>query len=191
MSEDARYLTLKSTDIYSSNNANDYFNTTIENSTGIVTQNRRSITWKNVDLRKIMGDEYFNKYSKFTIRCVSRGIGATGTAQISSTLIESENMRRVLFYLSGFSFIPTATKVMFDIASLAKLPNTGSPGLMGPTVNNYAETEGIIYTFNKPTGEVNLKIDILNYLDDQFYQPTASTSLYGHSVYTFEIIGVN
>ena len=190
MSNDARYLTLKSTDINSSNNPNDYYNKTIENSSGIVTQNRRSITWKNVNMRKIMGDEYYDKYSQFTIRCVSRGVGMTTTGQISSTIPEGEQMRRVVFYLSGLSFNPSTPQVMIDIASLNKLPNIGSGGLQSPSVINYAENENMMYTFFKPSGEVNLKIDILNFMDDQFYQPSASTSLYGHSIYTFEIIGV-
>ena len=190
MSEDARYLTLKSTDIYSSNNPNDYYNKTIENSSGIVTQNRRSITWKNVNMRKIMGDEYYDKYSQFTIRCVSRGVGMTTTGQISSTILEGEQMRRVVFYLSGLSFNPSTPQVMIEFGSLNKLPNTGSGGLQSPSVVNYGESENMTYTFFKPSNNVNLKIDMLNYIDEQFYQPTASTSLYGHSVYTFEIIGV-
>ena len=190
MSNDARYLTLKSTDINSSNNPNDYYNKTIEKSSGIVTQNRRSITWKNVNMRKIMGDEYYDKYSQFTIRCVSRGVGMTTTGQISSTILEGEQMRRVVFYLSGLSFNPSTPQVMIDIASLNKLPNIGSGGLQASTVINYGESENMTYTFFKPSNNVNLKIDMLNFIDEQFYQPTASTSLYGHSVYTFEIIGV-
>lgn len=190
MSKDARYLTLKSTDIHPSNNANDYFNITIDNSSGIVTQNRRSITWKNVDLQKIMGDEYFNKYSRFSIRCVSFGVGATTTCEISSTLLESVYMRRVVLYLSGLSFCPSTPQVMFGIASLIQLPNIGSAGLHVASVTNLSDDENVAYTFDKPSDALNLKIDILNFIDEQFYQPTASTSLYGHSVYTFEIIGV-
>jgi hypothetical protein len=190
MATEARYLILKSTDIYLSNNADDYFNKTIDNASGTVAQNRRSITWKNVNFRKIIGDEYYNKYSKFTIRCVSRGNGITTTGQISSSLVEAEQMRRVVFYLSGLSFDPSVNKVMMDVGYLSKLPNIGSAGLIAPSVVYYNDNENVSFTFFKPSGEVNLKIDILNYHDEQFYQPTASTSLHGHSVYTFEILGV-
>jgi hypothetical protein len=190
MAKEARYLILKSTDIYSSNNADDYFNKTIDNTYGTVTQNRRSITWKNVNLRKIMGDEYYNMYSKFTIRCISRDNGVTTTGQMLSTLTESNEMVRVVFYLSGLSFDPSVNKVMIDVGYLSKLPNIGSAGLAVPTTVYYNNDENFSFVFFKPAGEISLKIDILNYTDEQFYQPTASTSLHGHSVYNFEIVGI-
>jgi len=190
MSKDARYLILKSTDINLSNNPTDYFNTTIDNPYGIVTQNRRSITWKNINIQQLVGDEYFNKYSKFSIRCVNYGVGVTTSSQISSTILESEQMRRVIFYLSGLSFNPSTPQILFLHISLNKLPNIGSNGISYPSVTNFAENENIAYTFYKPSSSVNLKIDILNYDDELFYQPTAASSLYGHSVYTFEILGI-
>ena len=188
---DARYLILKSTDIQMSNNPSHYFNTTIDNSYGIVTENRRSITWKNVDLQKVMGDEYFNKYSRFKIRLVTNAIGVTFESQISISTIESEHMRNVLIYLSGFSFIPSVSKVLITPAIFNKLPNIGLKGTSAPSIQTFATIDNnLAYTINRPTTPVNLKIDILNFNDELFYQPAASSSLYGHSEYVFEILGI-
>jgi hypothetical protein len=187
----ARYLILKSTDIQISNNPSDYFNTTIDNSFGIITENRRSITWKNVDLRKIMGDEYFNKYSRFKIRLITCGVGVTTQSEISSTTIESEQMRQVIIYLSGFSFIPSVSKVLITPVNLGKLPNIGSKGFSGPSIQTFTNIDNnFAYTISRPTTPINLKIDLLNYSDELFYQPAASSSLYGHSEYIFEILGI-
>ena len=187
----ARYLILKSTDIQMSNNPSDYFNTTIDNSYGIVTENRRSITWKNVDLQKIMGDEYFNKYNRFQIRLVTYGVGVTTQSEISNTTIESEQMRQVLVYLSGFSFIPSVSKALITLALLNKHPNIGSKGISPPSIQTFAAIDNnLAYTINRPTAPVNLKIDILNINNELFYQPAASSSLYGHSEYIFEIRGI-
>ena len=178
MSTEFRYLTLKSSDINMSNNASDYFNTTVENSVGIVTQNRRSITWKNVNLQKIMGDEYFNKYSSFSIRLVSRGIGLTRTTS-------TPRDQNVVYYLSGLSFIPSTPRVKIDT-------RTNSVNLNYYLVNieNFASNENAAYTFTKPSSEVNLTMEILNNSTLAFYQPTVPSSLLGHSVYTLEIRGV-
>lgn len=187
----ARYLILKSTDIQMSNNPSDYFNTTVDNSFGIITENRRSITWKNVDLRKIMGDEYFNKYSRFKIRLITYGVGVTTQSEISSTTVESEQMRQVIIYLSGFSFIPSVSKVLITPANLGKLPNIGSKGFSGPSIVGFSNVDNNpSYTLNRPTAPVNLKVDLLNFNDELFYQPAASSSLYGHSEYIFEILGI-
>ena len=191
MSTNARYLILKSTDIQMSNNPTDYFNTTINNSYGIVTENRRSITWKNVNLQKIMGDEYFNKYSRFKIRLVTNALGVTTQSEISSSTVESEQMRQVLIYLSGFSFIPSVSKVLITPAIFNKLPNIGSKGIVGPSIQIFANNDNNpAYTINRPTTPINLKIDILNFKDELFYQPAASSSLYVHNEYIFEILGI-
>lgn len=178
MSTDFRYLTLKSTDINMSNNASDYFNTTVENSVGIVTENRRSITWKNINLLNFMGDEFFNKYSKFSIRLVSLGVGLTLT---TSTVIDET----VVLYLSGLSFVPSTPSVKIDTRT-----STVSLSSNQPTIENFLPNENAVYTFNKPSTEVNLKMDILKSSNLLFSQPTLATQLLGHSVYTFEFKGV-
>ena len=179
MSTDFRYLTLKSTDINMSNNASDYFNTTVENSVGIVTQNRRSITWKNINLLNFMGDEFFNKYSKFSIRLVSRGVGLSQTT--TTTIVD----QMVVFYLSGLSFVPSTPSVKIDTRSSSVNLRSDQP-----TIENYLPNENAVYTFNKPSTEVNLKMDILKSSNLLFSQPTLATQLLGHSVYTFEFKGV-
>ena len=178
MSTEFRYLTLKSTDINMSNNASDYFNTTVENSVGIVTQNRRSITWKNINLLKFLGDEYYNKYNNFSIRLVSRGVGLT---PISAGGLQ----QFVVFYLSGLSFVPSTPSVKIETRTSNSYLNYNITN-----IENFASNENAAYTFNKPSSEVNITMNILNSSDLQFYQPTLLTQLLGHSVYTFEIRGI-
>ena len=65
MNTETRNLKLKTSWISQSIDANDYFNLTIDNTQGKIENNNESYTWYNVNLRQLMGDSYYNKYSRF------------------------------------------------------------------------------------------------------------------------------
>jgi hypothetical protein len=74
---ESRNLILKTTDISFSNNPTSYFNTTVTSSTGSVAQNRQSTTWTDINLRTLMGNEFYNRFSHFEIKLLQVSIGQT------------------------------------------------------------------------------------------------------------------
>ena len=60
-------FSLKTTSIDPSIIYTDYFNKTVTTPNGIVSNNRCSFTWYNINLRNIVGNNMYEKYDKFNI----------------------------------------------------------------------------------------------------------------------------
>ena len=174
-----RNLILRTTDISFSNNPVDYFNTTVSSDAGSVSQNRQSTQWTNINLRTLMGNEFYNRYSQFELKLVKLTIGQTTAGLMTDTTTDMAT-RKV--YLSG---LPGVSDVLLTTVTV-NLPTT-SAGI-GPTTVQSGSSSTV---FNKPIGEtasitINVKLNSTN----DFYQPAASNLLYGHSQFLFEIYGV-
>jgi len=174
-----RNLILRTTDISFSNNPVDYFNTTVSSDAGSVSQNRQSTQWTNINLRTLMGNEFYNRYSQFELKLVKLTIGQTTAGLMTDTTTDMAT-RKV--YLSG---LPGVSDVLLTTVAV-NLPTT-SAGI-GPTTVQSGSSSTI---FNKPANEtVNLTINVKLNSTNDFYQPAASSLLYGHSQFLFEIYGV-
>jgi len=195
---ETRNLILKSSDILASNNANDYFNTTVTNSKGIVENNRYSYTW-NINLRETFGDEFYNKYSRFSI-CINSFMNT----QLSTTVFDPSDpltqfwTRISQIYLSGLNFNPqpymngaSTTSALMVASGLFALPST--PGLAGgnAAIINM-KPRSPIYYFTKPVGQdtAAIRVDIKTLFNNQPYQPPTSAQVMGHIVAGFEVIGI-
>jgi len=174
-----RNLILRTTDISFSNNPVNYFNTTVSSSAGSVSQNRQSTQWTNINLRTLMGNEFYNRYSQFELKLVQMTIGQTTTGRVTETTTDMVT-RKV--YLSG---LPGLSEVLLTTVAV-NLPPT-SAGI-GPITIQSGSSSAI---FNKQVSEtVNLTINVKLNSTNDFYQPTTSNLLYGHSQFMFEIYGV-
>ena len=60
-------FSLKTTSINLSSVYNDYFDTTVSTPNGIVSNNRCSFTWYNINIRNIIGNTIYEKYDRFNI----------------------------------------------------------------------------------------------------------------------------
>lgn len=177
---ESRNLILKTTNISSSNNPADYFNTTVTTSTGSVAQNRQSMTWSDINLRTIMGNEFFDRFSQFEIKLSRVSIGQTTQGLLTDT---SYNPTKNL-YLSGLPFTSGQTQV-FLTSLVVNLP----PTTAGMEVAAVSQTSSTAYVFNKPSIDtLSLTVDVLT--NSAYYQPATSDLLHGHSDYLFEIFGV-
>ena len=176
---ESRNLILKTTDISFSNNPTSYFNTTVTSSTGSVAQNRQSTTWTDINLRTLMGNEFYNRFSHFEIKLLQVSIGQTTQGILTDAYYNpTKNV-----YLSGLSFTSGQSQALLTTI-VVNLPTTTAG--FGPAV---AQSSSTTYMFTKPTSDiVNITIDVLT--SNQYYQPATSNLLYGHSDYLFEIYGV-
>jgi len=195
---ETRNLILKSIDILASNNANDYFNTTVTNSKGTIENNRYSYTW-NINLRETFGDEFYNKYSRFSI-CIS----SWSNSHLSTTVVDPSNTmaqywtRLCQIYLSGLNFNPqpymngaSTTSALMYASGIFGIPTV--PGLSGPSIHTTnIKTRSPIYYFAKPVGQdtAAIRVDIKTLFNNQPYQPPTSAQVVGNIIVSFEVIGI-
>ena len=195
---ETRNLILKSIDILASNNANDYFNTTVTNSKGTIENNRYSYTW-NINLRETFGDEFYNKYSRFSI-CIS----SFNNTSLSTTVFDPSNSltqfwtRLSQIYLSGLNFNPlpymngaSTTSALMLVNGLFSYPTT--PGVGGGNFAiNTLKQKVPIYYFAKPVGQdtAAIRVDIKTLFNNQPYQPPTSAQVFGHIIVSLEVIGI-
>jgi len=180
-----RNLILNTEWISNSLNAADYFNTTISNSVGTISNNRYTITWNNINLRQLMGDTYYNTYSKFSIK-----MNATQTSTLSTTTLATSynavNTYYVDHYLSGLTFDPSVNRVLIASGSNVRPPAGSSLGYgigFAPQNPNYI--------FSKPAQDtVNITINLVTINTQQPIVPLTSAEIFGHSLYVFEIKGI-
>ncbi len=179
---ESRNLILRSTDISFSNNPVDYFNTTLTSANGSVSQNRQSITWTNINLRTLMGNEYYNRFSQFELKLMQLSVGQTTQGLLTDMSFNATKN----IYLSGLPFTTGETRVLLT-SNIVNLPAT-EPGKGAATVQNVSSSN----IFNKTEVEtVNITVDMFpSTSSTQYYQPATSNLLYGHSDYLFEIYGI-
>lgn len=192
---ETRTIVLKTIDILASNIGDDYFNTVVSNTKGIIENNRQSFTW-HINLRESLGNDFFNKYSRFSIQFVAYGDNPLSTTIIdpNDTLMQ-HRVRLVNMYLSGLNFDPAPyingassnSALIRTVGANSYPPTAGLSNGSTHISNRYDPT----YYFTKPAQDtVSLRIDIRLNFNDQPYQPPTSAQVYGHRVFGFKIAGI-
>jgi hypothetical protein len=197
MSFEIRNICLNTYDINNSPIGSIYALDIVSNSNGTIGEYFNYMTWNNVNLRTMLGDTYFNKYSTFSIKLVQCLIG---DLIYDDSIILSTNETAVEFRLEGLSFknynstpysitnINTITSVTIYTGSMSQLPSMSnlSTTVSGTKINTFNDKQQS-YLFKKPTTDtVNLTI--------RRYKPTtqqySNTLGYGHFKFIFEICGI-
>ena len=179
-------LTLNTNDIFSGPNQASFYNKTIDNMYGTITNNRCTNTWKNINMRFVLGVLY-DKYETFNIKLyqITQTSGAFGSGNplANYTLVDVR--------VSGLPFLNNS----YNIASSN---NTNSIYLTSYVLNNlnFLQTGGsitvlypITLTFGKSTEYVDITIDIKNTMD-QKYPTIPLNSALGPTSYVFKISGI-
>jgi len=176
------HIMLKTSYIYNSLTTTALYNTTIDNTNGIITNNCCSFTWKNVNLREILRGLY-DKYDKFNISLVSVMTGVAGSVNTGF------NERMLLVKLSGLSFINTYDQSVRQ--------NTGEatvgvlPFSYGSFSYSFIQNENKSYhCFTKSTDYVDLKIDLKCAYND-LYPNYNQNQILGNLTFYFDIYGVD
>lgn len=182
-----RILVLNTAWISNSLNAADYFNTTISNSVGTITNNRYTNTWNNINLRQLMGDTYYNSYSKFNIKLNAAQTSSLSTLTLANSYNKS-NTYCVDHYLSGLTFDPSVSQVLI-LSGSNILPPTTAGASLGFGVAYAPQNPS--YIFSKPAQDtVNITVNMVSTNTQQPIVPLTSAEIFGHSLIVFEIKGI-
>lgn len=195
MSNNKRILTLRTTDISTLNSGTDYYNTTVSNANGTVSQNRNSFLFNNVGIRDLFGNEYYEQFDKFRISLAQAYVGQSLTGIATALTPELCQAQNLSVWLSGIPFdapvyIPSVGqggKAIMGLCNLSQLPLVAGAG--SGDVFNYPEN-GLHYTFSKTSTNVNLLVELYSNDTGTFPTYTASTQLRGQCVFTFVIEGI-
>lgn len=184
-----RNLILYTQWISDSTNAADYYNTTISNSVGSISNNRFTNTWNNINLRQLMGDTYYNSYSKFTITVGDSVQNVLNTTYLANTYRRTNDYFFDV-YLSGLQFDPSINEALIT-TGISLSPPTAAGQTIGYGSGFNKNHTGPTYVFNKPQQDtVNITINRKITSTQQFCIPLSSDEILGHSMYTFEIKGI-
>jgi len=194
MNTETRNLLLKTSWISQSNDPNNYFELTIDNAQGKIDKNNESYTWYNVNLQQIMGDAYYNRYTKFSIRLTDvkntflPTTYNTNTSEVNSDIYNNTMME---YYLSGLLFDPSINRVIMQTIVDPMIPIDASGSGFVSATPTHMTNQTPIYYFNKPATSVNINIDRI-VLNTQNYRVVNSVNdVIGPSMFMFEIVGIN
>jgi hypothetical protein len=175
-------LILKSTDISSSTNVDDYYNKTLVSSVGSVSNNRLSFVFKNIDMKVLLSDLY-EKYERYTISLTY----VSGSA-VGSTAETLPSKRSLQVKLSGLPFVSSysqKTNVNNNVVvcSCILIPTTATT--IWDSKNSIAQP----FTFTK-TNRCDISIDLHTIVTDDTPQITTNNQMIGHVLFSFQIQGV-
>ena len=184
MEQETATLILNTLDISTSTIPEDIYNTTVNNEYGTIENNWCTTTWKNVDLRQVLGEMY-DKYETFNMYLYqinqSQGFGASPvTLQYSMIDVRIKGLPFINNTYNAVSRNNTTSSYLTSY-----LLNTGaltvSPGSVTPMFNP------TILTFTKGVENVDINIDMKNTLNQVYPQITASL---GTFLFLFKFYGI-
>ena len=176
-------FTLKTTSINASTTFSDYYNTTIQTPTGVIANNRNTMTWYNVNFRNLLGPMY-NKYNAFNLCLNSYAMSSTG----STTIVTYDNIM-VHVYLSGLSFLSLDNQTTGISTNSVVLRQINLP--VGASItDNQTFSDKVYFTFLKNCDNVNLTIDLKSVATNNYPTPGTSSQLRGHMAFNFSVYGV-
>ena len=185
MEQETATLILHTYDISSSTNAATYYNKTVDNQYGTITNNRCTLTWKNINMKQVLGEMYDN-YETFNIKLYQITQSTTlftGSAfNVNSSLFDVR-ISGLPFINNGYNIVSRNNTNEIYLTSIA------------PTLANYTNAGIVItsnpvcLTFGKCTEVVNITIDIKN-TKDQTYPVIAANTAIGQFLFHFKIFGI-
>ena len=188
MESETSCLVLNSYDISTSTTATDFKDKTVDNQYGTITNNWCTLTWKNVDMRRVLGvlyDKYetFNMYLYQIIQ--SQGFGASATCTANQQLVDIR-IKGLQFLNNGYNPINrNNTNTAFLTSYILNLSSnaTASLGTVTPMFNP------TIVTFGKSADCVDITIDMKKTHDQIYPIPTLNMS-FGTFVFMFKFYGI-
>jgi hypothetical protein len=175
-------LILKSTDISSLTTTSTYYNKKLVTNTGIISNNRLSYVFKNVNMKILLGDMY-DKYHLYTISLIYVSGAATGA--------EKElfpNKRSLQVKLSGLPFVSSynqKTSVNNNVVVCSCILITPEANTIWESKNSIAQS----FTFTK-TNMCDINIDLNTIHGDDIPTITNNNQMIGHILFSFQITGV-
>jgi len=196
--QDYRTLILRSSDINPANDSTSrasYQNLRFENVYGVVDNNRYTNIFRNVNLRQVMGDVFFNSYERFGIYLAQATI--TSEDNFNSGQVSNEN-RSLFIKISGLplnpSFYDNATKtstnkgVILDTIVLTQ-NDAGGGGRTAVIIT--PPFGGTVLFFDRGCDNLDLQIDLQPTSTNTTPVVPASNVMCGFMELVFTIYGVD
>ena len=188
MEKETASLILNTFDINSSSIATDYYNKTVDNQYGTIANNRCTLTWKNVDIRKVLGEMY-DKYETFNMYLYqinqSQGFGGSASCNANQQLVDIK--------IKGFQFVNDGYNVSSRIntntaylTSYVLNPVSSANTSLGTVTPQFNPS---IVTFRKTVDFIDINIDMRNTYNQSYPTITLNQSL-GSFVFMFKFYGI-
>lgn len=186
MEQETSTLILNTFDINPSQTVADYYNQTIDNQYGTIANNRCNITWKNINMRQLLGEMY-DKYETFNMYLyqVVQSSGFSGTAPVSAQNALVDIRIKGLQFLNQ-TYNPVSrnnTTSAFLTSYVLNINGSASTGSVTPMFNP------TILTFSKNTENVDITIEMKTTREQNLPAIVANTSL-GTFIYLFKFYGI-
>lgn len=189
MEQETATLVLNTFDINSSVTAADYYNVTVDNEFGTIANNRCNITWKNINIKRVLGEDIYNKYETFNIYLYqinqSQAFSA-GSPSFNNQLLVDVRIKGLQFLNNTYNVVSrnntnTAYLTAYLLNNVAN--GVAGTGSVTPMFNPS------ILTFSKHSEYVDINIDMKTIMTAAYPLITAATS-FGTFIFMFKINGI-
>ena len=185
MEQETSTLILNSFDINPSQTAADYYNQTIDNQYGTITNNRCNITWKNINMRQLLGEMY-DKYETFNMYLYQVVQSSAFAAVPSSAQYGLVDIRMKGLQFLNQTYNPVSrnnTTSAFLTSYVLNIAASTGVGTVTPMFNP------TILTFSKNTENVDITIEMKTTREQNNPAIVANTAL-GTFIYLFKFYGI-
>ena len=186
MEQETACLILNTFDISSSTTATVFYNLTVDNQYGTIANNRCTLTWKNIDMRRVLGVMY-DKYETFNMYLyqVSQGVAFTASPTTGIYALVDIRIKGLQFLNNGYNAISrNNTNTAFLTSYVLNLTTaTTGTGTVTPMFNP------TIITFGKSADCVDITID-MKCTQNQAYPTLVSNTSFGTFIFMFKFYGI-
>ena len=195
MEQESTTLILNTFDISTSTDANISYNTTVDNQYGTIANNRCTLTWKNINMRRVLGEMY-DKFETFNMYLYqinqSSAFWTAPPVSNSGFLLVNVNIKGLQFLNNTYS-VKTSNNTGTAFLTSYLLNNTSSTGV-GTVTPMFNPS---ILTFGKSTECVDITIDMKTAYS-QTYTPIVApvgglaenSNSFGTFIFMFKFYGI-
>ena len=161
----------------------------IDNQYGTITNNRCNLTWKNIDMRRVLGVMY-DKYETFNLYLYqvsqSQGFGTVASCAANQQLVDIR-IKGLQFLNNGYNVTSrNNTNTAFLTSYVLNVTNNAAASL-GTVTPMFNPT---IVTIGKSADIVDINIDMKCTRDQQYPSIPLNTSGFGTFIFMFKIYGI-
>ena len=185
MEQETASLILNTFDINPSQDGAVYDNT-VDNQFGTISNNRCNFTWKNINMRLVLGGMY-DRYETFNIYLYQiNQTGGLGLAPTSTAYQLVDVRMKGLPFLNNTYNFKTQNNINSAYLTSYVLNNNAFTGV-GTVTPMFNPT---VITFSKCTDRVDINIDMKTTRTQEYPQPTAAQRPFGNFIFMFKFYGI-
>ena len=154
-----------------------YQNTTLDNQYGTIANNRCTLTWKNINMRQVLGEMY-DKYETFNLYLYQISQSANGIPASAQYLLVDVNITGLPFINNTYNVFSQNNTSRAYLTSYVLNSNTVTP-MYNPAIIQFA----------KNSENINITID-MKCTRDRTYPIINANTCFGHFNFMFKFYGI-